>query len=60
MTVPFSDAVASRVPVELMARHDRGVLCAWMTFATVRERVENKRTSPHCGGDEVDGDAAAD
>lgn len=55
MTVPLSDAVASSVPVELIARKEIGALCAWMTFATVSERVENNRTSPvccpACGGD---------
>lgn len=55
MTVPLSDAVARIVPVELIARKEMGDLCAWMTFATVSERVENSRTSPVCwpagGGD---------
>lgn len=46
MTVPLSDAVASIVPVEFTERKDMGDLCAWMTFATVRERVEKRRTSP--------------
>lgn len=46
ITVPLSDAVASMVPVELMERKEMGDLCAWMTFATVRERVEKRRTSP--------------
>lgn len=48
MTVPFSDAVAKRVPDELMERKDIGALCACMTLATVSERVENRRTSPDC------------
>jgi len=46
MTVPLSDAVASIVPVELMERKEIGDLCAWITLATVKERVENSRTSP--------------
>jgi hypothetical protein len=25
-----------------------GALCAWITFATVSERVEKRRTSPDC------------
>ena len=40
MTVPFSEDVARRVPVELMERKDKGALCAWMALTTVRERVE--------------------
>ena len=52
MTVPFSDAVARRVPVELMERKEIGDLCAWMTFATVSERVEKRRTSPVVGAEE--------
>jgi hypothetical protein len=50
MTVPFSDAVARSVPDALMERNEMGALCAWMTFETVRERVEKRRTSPDwCG-----------
>lgn len=48
MTVPLSDAVAKRVPVELIERKEMGDLCAWITFATVSERVEKRRTSPDC------------
>ena len=48
MTVPLSDAVAKRVPVELIERKEMGALCAWITFATVSERVEKRRTSPDC------------
>lgn len=63
MTVPFSDDVASSVPVELMERKERGALCAWMTLATVSERVENKRTSPdwfcEAGAEDVDAAAGA-
>jgi len=59
MTVPFSDAVARSVPVELIARNERGALCAWMTLATVSERVEKRRTSPHCCGVPVEGGAVA-
>lgn len=60
MTVPLSEAVASSVPVELIERKDMGDLCAWITFETVKERVEKRRTSPDCccaedvGGEEVD------
>lgn len=46
MTVPLSDAVARSVPAALMLRKEMGDLCAWMTFETVRERVEKRRTSP--------------
>jgi hypothetical protein len=46
MTVPLSEEVARSVPEESMARKDMGALCAWMTFDTVRERVEKIRTSP--------------
>lgn len=46
MTVPLSDAVASKVPVELMAMNEMGDLCAWMTFTTVSVRVSKSRTSP--------------
>jgi len=48
MTVPLSDAVAKMVPVELMERKEMGALWAWITFATVSERVEKRRTSPDC------------
>lgn len=48
MTVPFSEAVASIVPVELIERKEIGDLCAWMTFAVASERVEKSRTSPVC------------
>ena len=48
MTVPLSEAVAKRVPVELIERKEMGALCAWITFATVSERVEKRRTSPDC------------
>ena len=40
------------VPEELMERKEIGDLCAWMTFATVRERVEKRRTSPVEGAEE--------
>lgn len=46
MTVPLSEAVASRVPVELVARCAMGVLCAWMMLDTWRERRSKMRTSP--------------
>lgn len=48
MTVPLSDAVARMVPVELIERKEIGALCAWITFATVSDRVEKRRTSPDC------------
>lgn len=48
MTVPLSEAVASRVPVELMERNEMGDLWAWITLATVSERVEKRMTSPAC------------
>lgn len=44
--MPFSLAVARRVPVELSARQEMGDLWAWITFDTVNERVEKRRTSP--------------
>lgn len=50
MTVPLSEAVARRVPVGLRLRREMGDLWACMTLATVRERVENRRTSPDCDG----------
>lgn len=31
-----------------MERKEMGDLCAWMTFATVSERVEKRMTSPDC------------
>lgn len=46
MTVPLSEAVARSVPVELIERNEMGDLCAWITLDTVKERVENRRTSP--------------
>lgn len=49
MIVPLSEAVASIVPVELMAKKEMGALCAWITFATVLVAVENTKTSPDCG-----------
>jgi hypothetical protein len=61
ITVPFSEAVARSVPVELMERKEMGDLCAWITLATVKERVEKRRTSPDwevvdvVGGDADDG-----
>ena len=46
MTVPFSEAVASIVPVLLILRNDIGDLCAWMTFSTISLRVLKRMTSP--------------
>ena len=57
MTVPLSDAVARRVPAELIERKEMGALCAWITFATVSERVEKRRTSPDCCVGVVCGDS---
>lgn len=49
MTVPLSDDVAKRVPVELMERKEMGDLCASrITSATVNVRVEKSITSPDC------------
>ena len=48
-TVPFSDAVASIVPVELRERCATGALCACMTFRAEREIVSKSRTSPVVG-----------
>jgi hypothetical protein len=56
--VPLSDAVARRVPVELIERKEIGALCAWITFATVSERVEKRRTSPDCCVEVAWGDCA--
>jgi len=60
MTVPFSEDVARMEPVELMERKEMGALCAWMTLATVSERVENKRTSPDWFWGEVDAGGGTD
>jgi hypothetical protein len=44
-----------------MDKNDMGALCAWITLATVNERVEKRRTSPDCwGAVDVDGWTAAD
>lgn len=58
MTVPFSELVARRVPEDDKERNESGALCAWITFATVNERVEKRRTSPDWLAD-VDGDDVA-
>ena len=55
ITVPFSEAEASIVPVELIERKEMGDLCACITLATVKVRVEKMRTSPDWGT-EVDDD----
>jgi hypothetical protein len=47
--VPLSEAVASMVPVELIARKEIGALWACITFATVFVAVEKTKTSPDCG-----------
>jgi hypothetical protein len=44
--VPFSELVASIVPAWFSARYEIGALCAWIALATVRLRVEKRRTSP--------------
>lgn len=46
MTVPFSLAVARRVPVELIERFATGALWAWMMLVTERETASKRRTSP--------------
>lgn len=46
MTVPFSDAVARRVPVLFSASDESGVLCARMSWVTVSDLVLKRRTSP--------------
>ena len=57
MTVPFSEAVARSVPVALRASAESGALCARMSWVTVRDFVEKRRTSPvgWVGGGEVGG-----
>jgi len=44
--VPFSEAVARRVPVLFSASAEIGALCARMICETVRDLVEKSRTSP--------------
>ena len=46
MTVPLSEAVARSVPVLFSASAEMGALCARMICETVRDLVENSRTSP--------------
>lgn len=46
MTVPLSEDVASRVPVELSCRHERGDLWAWMMFVTDGVSASKTMTSP--------------
>ncbi len=47
ITVPLTEAVASRVPFCEIWTMDRGDLCAdGIIFAVVRDVVENKVTSP--------------
>lgn len=48
-TVPFSEAVASIVPVELRDKWATGDLCAWMTLRAERDMVSNNNTSPVVG-----------
>ena len=48
ITVPFSDADASMVPVELIDRKEMGALWACITLATVSVRVEKSMISPDC------------
>jgi hypothetical protein len=56
ITVPFSEAEARRVPVELIDKKEMGALCACMTLATVRDRVEKRRTSPDWASGVVEAD----
>ena len=53
--MPLSEAVASIDPVEFIERKEIGDLCAWMTFATVKVRVEKRMTSPDCCADAAAG-----
>ena len=46
--MPFSDAVARSVPVELIDRKEIGALCACTTLMTVLECVLYIMTSPDC------------
>ena len=48
MTVPFSDAEASIVPVEFIERNEIGALWACITFSTISFRVEKRIISPDC------------
>ena len=48
MTVPLSEAVARRVPVELRESIASGDLCAWMMLVTERVTASKRRTSPFC------------
>ena len=48
--VPFSEAVARRVPVLLIVMQDRGVLCAVTTFTASSLEALNRSTSPLVGG----------
>lgn len=46
MTVPLSEAVANRDPLEFKERDEIGVLCACMMFVTLSERRSKINTSP--------------
>ena len=60
MTVPFSEAVASSVPVLFSASADRGDLCARISCVVVRVLVENSTTSPvGVGGEAADAGTAS-
>ena len=48
--VPFSDAVASNVPVLLIVIHERGLLCAVTTLTDSSFAASTKSTSPLVGG----------
>ena len=50
MMVPFSDAVAKRVPSLFRAMQDRGELWASMTFTDSSLVASYMRTSPVAGG----------
>lgn len=49
MMVPFSDAVANRVPSLFNAMHDNGELCASMTLTASILVASYMRTSPLVG-----------
>ena len=50
MIVPFSDAVARRVPVLLTTMQERGERCASTTLIASSLSASNRSTSPVVGG----------
>lgn len=46
MMVPLSEDVARRVPSAFNATHERGDLCASITFTASSLRASKRRTSP--------------